>query len=112
MTETSLNERITRLLAYMLRHQPDDFDVELDDHGFGDIDEVVRALVERTGEEITADDVADAIDSGGRQRYEIVKGRIRALYGHSIKIDPGESAEPPEELYLGPPRKPKRSMRS
>ena len=82
MTETSLNERITRLLAYMLRHQPDDFDVELDDHGFGDIDEVVRALVERTGEEITADDVADAIDSGGRQRYEIVKGRIRALYGH------------------------------
>lgn len=101
MSEPSLNERITRLLAYMLRHQPADFDVELDAYGFGDVEDVVRALTERTGQEITLDDLETAIDSGGRQRYEIKNGRIRALYGHSIQIDPGESTEPPEELYLG-----------
>lgn len=101
MSDTSLNERITRLLAYMLRHQPDDFDVELDGSGFGDVDDVVHALTERTGDEITLEDLESAITAGGRQRYEIVKGRIRALYGHSIEIDPGESAEPPEDLFLG-----------
>jgi len=110
MIETNLNERITRLLAYMLRHQPDDFDVELDKEGFGDVDDVVRALTERTGEEITRADLERAIDSGGRQRYEIVEDKIRALYGHSIQIDPGKSCEPPAELFLGMPARDQERM--
>ena len=48
------------------------------------------ALAERTGEDFEEGDIAEAIDSGDRPRYEIVDGRIRALYGHSIEIDPGE----------------------
>lgn len=110
MIETNLNERITRLLAYMLRHQPDDFDVELDREGYGDVDEVVRALTERTGDDLELADLEKAIDSGGRQRYEIVDGKIRALYGHSIQIDPGKSCEPPAELFLGMPARDQERM--
>ena len=44
MTNPALIERITRSLAYMLRHQPEKFDLELDKEGFGELDEVVRAL--------------------------------------------------------------------
>ncbi|MAF67186.1 MAG: hypothetical protein CMJ84_16205 [Planctomycetes bacterium] len=101
MTHPSLIERITRSLAYMLRHRPDEFDLELDRHGYGELNEVVEALNERIGEPIEGEDVVEAIGAGNRARYEIVEGRIRALYGHSIDVDPGEPTKPPERLYIG-----------
>jgi putative RNA 2'-phosphotransferase len=100
MQESSLNERITRSLAYMLRHQPEEFDLEVDEYGFADFEDVVRALNERIGEPIREEDVVEAIASGDRPRYELSNGVIRALYGHSIEIDAGEPSEPPEELYI------------
>lgn len=97
----SLTESITRSLAYMLRHQPEEFDLELDAQGWGDLSEVVSALNERLGDEVEEEDVLEAIRSGDRPRYEVRGGRIRALYGHSFPIDPGEPSEPPERLYIG-----------
>ena len=101
MTNSDLIERITRSLAYMLRHQPEEFDLELDAHGYGELEEVVRALSERLGEDIEVEDVEEAISSGDRPRYEIEGDRVRALYGHSIDVDPGEPAQPPDMLYVG-----------
>lgn len=101
MTHPALIERITRSLAYMLRHQPEQFDLEVDDFGFAEIEEVVRALNERLGEPVDEEDVERAVTSGDRQRYEFQEGRIRALYGHSISVLPGEPTKPPEELFLG-----------
>jgi putative RNA 2'-phosphotransferase len=101
MLHPSLIERITRSLAYMLRHQPEQFDLELDEYGYADMDDVVAALNERLGEPVEADDVVQAVDGGDRPRYEIREGRIRALYGHSIQVKPGETAKPPALLYVG-----------
>jgi putative RNA 2'-phosphotransferase len=101
MQQNSLTERITRSLAYMLRHQPEEFDLELDNHGFAEVEDVVCALNERLGEPVREEDVVEALAAGDRPRYEIQGGRIRALYGHSIAIDPGEPSEPPELLYIG-----------
>jgi putative RNA 2'-phosphotransferase len=98
-TEFSLHERLTRSLAYMLRHQPEEFDLELDKFGWGDLDDVVRALNERLGESVEEADVNEALAGADRARYEIKDGRIRALYGHSIEVDPGEPDEPPDELF-------------
>ncbi len=103
MTDQDLIERITRSLAYMLRHRPERFDLELDAHGYGDLDEVVRAVSERLGEDVEADDLRDAVEAGTRRRYEIRDDTIRALYGHSIPIEPGPDCEPPDVLYLGLP---------
>ncbi|MEZ5978295.1 MAG: RNA 2'-phosphotransferase [Planctomycetota bacterium] len=96
-------EKITRSLAYMLRHRPDEFDLEVDAHGFAEMGEVVRALNERLGEPVEEGDVIDAIESGDRPRYEIRGDKIRALYGHSIPVEPGPDSQPPEVLYLGIP---------
>ena len=101
MNTGSLNERITRALAFMLRHQPEEFDLELDRFGWGDLEDVVYALQERTGSTVEEEDVAEAIESSDRPRYEMKDGKIRALYGHSIQIDPGEATEPPDELFIG-----------
>ncbi|MCH2104942.1 MAG: RNA 2'-phosphotransferase, partial [Planctomycetes bacterium] len=101
MSDNNNHERLTRKLAYMLRHQPEEFDVEVDKFGYADLEDVLDALSEEFDEDIEEEDVAGAIEAGDRPRYEIVDGKIRALYGHSIKVDPGEGTEPPEELYLG-----------
>lgn len=101
MQNPSLVERITRSLAYMLRHQPEQFDLELDEYGFADLDAVVGALNERLGEPVEAEDVVESIEGGDRTRYEIREGKIRALYGHSIQVKPGEPSKPPALLYVG-----------
>ncbi len=101
MTTSTLIERITRSLAYMLRHKPEEFDLELDRFGSADVNEVVQALNERLGGDVELEDLEDAIEAGDRVRYRIEKGRIRALYGHSIEVDPGEPSRPPELLYIG-----------
>jgi len=101
MSQNNNHERLTRKLAYMLRHQPEEFDVEVDKFGYADLEDVLDALSEELDEDIEVEDVTEAIEAGDRPRYEIVDGRIRALYGHSIAVDPGEPTEPPEELYLG-----------
>ena len=101
MTHPALIERITRSLAYMLRHQPEKFDLELDKEGFGELDDVVRALGERLGEPVEPADVMAAVEGGDRPRYELRGSMIRALYGHSIPVEPGEPSQPPEFLYVG-----------
>ena len=101
MTHPALIERITRSLAYMLRHQPEKFDLDLDEDGFGELSEVVRAVGDRLAEPVEAQDVVAAVEAGDRPRYEIKGSRIRALYGHSIEVRPGEPAQPPEFLYVG-----------
>lgn len=95
----TLHERLTRSLAYMLRHQPDEFDLEVDRYGWAELGEVVRALTERVGSPIEEEDVHEALAAADRPRYEVKEGKIRALYGHSIEVDPGDSDEPPDELY-------------
>src|SRR6185436_5635675 len=74
MLHPSLIERITRSLAYMLRHQPEQFDLEVDEYGFADLEDVVAALNERLGEPVEADDVSQAVEGGDRPRYEIRDG--------------------------------------
>ena len=101
MTSGSLHERITRALAFMLRHQPEDFDLELDRFGWGEMEDVLYALQERLGSSVDEDDVLDAIEASDRPRYEVEGEKIRALYGHSFPIDPGEATEPPDELFIG-----------
>ena len=102
MDESHLIERITRSLAFMLRHQPEQFDLELDKYGYADLDEVVRALNEKVGEPVEVGDVEEAVGSSG-PRYEIDGDKIRALYGHSITVDPGDTSKPPEVLYVSLP---------
>ena len=105
MNDTSLIERITRSLAFMLRHQPEKFDLELDVYGHADVDEVVRALNERLGEPVVEADLVEAVQSGDRARYEIQGRKIRALYGHSIPVEPGAASKPPEVLYVAIPER-------
>jgi putative RNA 2'-phosphotransferase len=95
------DDRLGKLLAYVLRHRPDAAGVALDASGWVDLDELVAGL-RRTGRRVTADDVRRAVDADSKGRYELVDGRIRAAQGHSVDVDLGlEPVAPPAVLYHG-----------
>jgi putative RNA 2'-phosphotransferase len=101
MQGRSTTVRVSKMLSLMLRHRPQEFDVEVDAYGFADLDEVVQSLQTRD-ERIGASDVDQVVNAPEKQRFEIVDGRIRARYGHSFEIDLGqEPFEPPDALYKG-----------
>jgi len=95
---------ISKKMAFILRHKPWLFEIELNDEGWTSIDHLLAAL--RSGRPAWADlersDLERLSDFSDKTRYEISGDRIRAFYGHSI---PGrlkkERTEPPEFLYHG-----------
>jgi putative RNA 2'-phosphotransferase len=98
-------EKLGKLLAYVLRHRPDAAGVALDAAGWVYVDELVAGL-RRTGRPVTADAVRRAVDADSKGRYELVDGRIRAAQGHSVEVDLGlEPVVPPSVLYHGTPER-------
>ncbi len=95
--------RISRVLSHALRHVPGDYGLELDAQGWVDLEELVTALRRvRRYQDLTAEQVEQAVATASKQRHEIRDGRIRAVYGHSTRArihrDP---AQPPAVLYHG-----------
>jgi putative RNA 2'-phosphotransferase len=95
------DQRLGRLLAYVLRHRPDAAGLVLDRHGWADVDELVAGL-RRTGRRVEAADVRRVADADAKGRYEINGSRIRAAQGHSVEVDLGLGPRrPPAVLYHG-----------
>ena len=94
--------RLSRLLALVLRHRPEEVGLILDAGGFAPLDEVARALATQRGwDSLSVNDLI-ALTQADPRRYEVHEGRIRARYGHTVTVEhPGEPAVPPEWLYHG-----------
>ncbi|RMG92337.1 MAG: RNA 2'-phosphotransferase [Chloroflexi bacterium] len=94
--------RLSKAMAHALRHRPDLYGLVLDNAGWTPLPDLVRGLQERGWRHITETDVLQVLSLPGKKRYEVKNGRIRALYGHSIKqrIEK-ETAVPPPILYHG-----------
>lgn len=95
--------RLSKFLSLVLRHRPDEYRLAMDDQGFVDFDSLIDVLaaediVGENAEEI----VQNLVEESDRPRFEIRDGRIRALYGHSsrIQLDLPES-DPPVTLFHG-----------
>jgi len=97
-------ERLSRFLAFVLRHHPEEIGLELDERGACDLEALLEGIRSRPGfERVTREQVEQVVTSGaGAARFAIDQGRIRARYGHSlaqpIQYDP---AEPPAMLFHG-----------
>jgi putative RNA 2'-phosphotransferase len=97
--------KISKFLAYILRHHPAKYNLHLDTKGFANLNNILKVLNERfTEEHITIETLKDLIQTSNKKRYEIVDNtKIRALYGHSVdlKIQMPEIENPPNVLYHG-----------
>ena len=94
-------ERFSRWMAYVLRHNPERYGLQTDQHGFVDLDEFMK-IAQRRHPDMTLDRLRLLITSGRAARFELAGDRVRARYGHSIPVEPvGPPVEPPVQLYYG-----------
>jgi len=99
----SAEERLSRLLAFVLRHHPEEVGLTLDEQGAADLDELTRAVQARPGfQDVTREQIERLATAQVPPRFEILGGRIRARYGHTlqerIRFEP---ADPPDALFHG-----------
>jgi putative RNA 2'-phosphotransferase len=96
--------RLSKTLAFILRHHPHYYELELAPGGWIGMADLLDALRRENQRfaAVTQADIERIINASDKQRYEIEGGRIRALYGHSVDAalayTPGE---PPTVLYHG-----------
>ncbi len=101
---TLANERVSRLLAYVLRHRPEELGLQLDPEGWISAELLLSRLSERRGVQLTLADLQELVDSDSKARYSLREGRIRANQGHSVKdVEAVERTPrtPPERLFHG-----------
>jgi putative RNA 2'-phosphotransferase len=104
MTEEPEPQRLIRVLAFALRHQPLRFGVALDDEGFAGLDDLVVGIRFSHYDWATLDrqQIEDAVRRTDSERFEIRDGLVRARYGHSVMLgSPGERRAPPPVLLHG-----------
>lgn len=96
--------RVSRTVSHALRHEPWLYELELDDQGWTDVEALLVALrqEQRAWANLGVQDLTAMVESSSKRRYELVGGRIRALYGHSVperllKVP----AAPPQRLFHG-----------
>ncbi len=94
-------ELVSKFLSGLLRHFPHSFGLSVDEEGWAKLEDVERVVKERHGVGRREIELIVRFDPKGR--FEIKNGRIRARYGHSIKVrvDWSEGSDIPDVLYHG-----------
>lgn len=104
-TEERRLERISKFISMILRHKPEVIGITLDEHGWADVNELIKGIND-TGEEVefSKDTLETIVKTDKKQRYSFSQDKtlIRANQGHSIPVDVElEKKEPPKVLYHG-----------
>ena len=97
-SNSDLEVGVSRLMSYLLRHNPKG--LQMDERGFVRLDDLVRRVRER----YDADEalIRNIVYASDKTRFQIVNGKIRALYGHTIDVEIGlPEDESVEVLYHG-----------
>jgi putative RNA 2'-phosphotransferase len=95
---------ISKFLSYVLRHEPQAIDLELDQEGWANIAELIDGA-RKSGHILDVNLIRSVVASSDKKRFAISDDglRIRAVQGHSTKtVSIGyEEKMPPEFLYHG-----------
>jgi len=97
------NTRLSKTLSYVLRHNPADIGIILDENGWTDVSTLLTKLTEK-GDEIDINMLQHIVTSNAKQRFAFSKDgqKIRANQGHSVEVQLDYAAkQPPEFLYHG-----------
>jgi len=82
-SDRDLKVRVSKFMSYLLRHNPRG--LQMDEQGFVRL----NALLMRVRERYDVDEtfIRDIACAGDKVRFQIVNGKIRALYGHTIDVE-------------------------
>lgn len=97
------NIRLSKLLSYVLRHNPAHLGIQLDDHGWTDVEMLLNQL-NKHQEKISLAVLKHIVNTNTKKRFSFNEDftRIRASQGHSIEIELNYTAQmPPAVLFHG-----------
>jgi putative RNA 2'-phosphotransferase len=97
--------RTSKLLSYVLRHDPGRIGISLDRAGWVPVTELLDGL-RRHGHRLSREELVAVVETSDKQRFAIdaETDRIRANQGHSVDVDLGlAAATPPDVLFHGTP---------
>lgn len=98
-------KKISKQLAYVLRHRPDSIGITLGPDGWVPIDTLLDAM-RAHGKGISRATLDAVVADNDKQRFAIDGDRIRASQGHSVQVDLGLTPiAPPARLYHGTARR-------
>ena len=103
MEQSKEDIRLGRFLSLVLRHDPQAAGIQLDEHGWADVQELLDG-VRRTGRSIDLETLERIVRENIKQRYSFNEdhSKIRANQGHSISVDVElKQVQPPQLLYHG-----------
>ena len=95
--------KISKFMSLVLRHKPEAANLKLDQEGWADINELIKAI-NRRGHHIGYKELEKIVETNDKKRFIISECgcKIRANQGHSININLNlNPIEPPEILYHG-----------
>ena len=94
--------RMSKFISLILRHHPETVGITLDEHGWANVDELIKGVQKtRALDRKMLEEIVDA-DEKGRFSFSPDKTLIRANQGHSIPVDVElPVVKPPEYLYHG-----------
>lgn len=93
----------SKFLSYVLRHHPELIDLNLDENGWANVNELISKSANNS-QSFTFEELDEIVQTNNKKRFIFNedKTRIRANQGHSIGIDLALTPqEPPEFLYHG-----------
>ena len=96
-------QKVSRLLAKVLRHSPEDLGIALDEAGWVDVSALLNALDEY-GLPTTTAQLETIVATNDKKRFTLSPEhqKIRAAQGHSVEVTLGLSPKtPPTVLYHG-----------
>lgn len=100
--------KLERYMSYLLRHHPEDLNLNMDNCGWVKLDELITKLNEskKYSENITKDTIFEIVKTSNKKRFDTEEYNnniyIRANQGHSIPVDLNlNSICPPDILYHG-----------
>lgn len=82
-------ELLGRTMAGVLRHFPQRYGLEMDEHGWVDMRDFITAVQIRNKRFrfLRPHHIVGLVETDPKGRYQFLDGKIRATYGHSLDID-------------------------
>lgn len=103
MRDDAQKTKLSKFLSLLLRHHPEIAGIQLDEHGWADVDDLLAGMNNK-GRRIDEALLDEIVASDAKSRYSFSPDHklIRANQGHSIPVDVElEAVDPPEILYHG-----------
>jgi putative RNA 2'-phosphotransferase len=105
--------KISRKLSYILRHNPAEIGLTLDEQGWGSVDFILSKL-KIAGQPLSMDVLKEVVETNDKKRFAFNAdfSMIRANQGHSVEVELGYAAqEPPALLFHGTAHKSLQSIK-